>query len=144
MHEELKIPAQTPGEAYERLLAVVRVLRRECPWDRKQDHRSLRVCMIEEAYEVAEAIDHHTAADEGALALPDVHQALLLQLEHGRADGAQADAEALGQLGMGADASVVAVLPGDDLPPKLVGDLCIQRSHKCFVDHVVYRHCQIW
>ena len=57
MHEELKIPAQTPGEAYERLLAVVRVLRRECPWDREQDHRSLRVCMIEEAYEVAEAID---------------------------------------------------------------------------------------
>lgn len=57
MHEELKISAQTPGEAYERLLAVVRVLRRECPWDREQDHRSLRVCMIEEAYEVAEAID---------------------------------------------------------------------------------------
>ena len=57
MHEELKIPAQTPGEAYERLLAVVRVLRRECPWDREQDHQSLRVCMIEEAYEVAEAID---------------------------------------------------------------------------------------
>lgn len=57
MHEELKVPARTPGEAYERLLSVVRVLRKECPWDREQDHHSLRVCMIEEAYEVAEAID---------------------------------------------------------------------------------------
>ena len=57
MHDELKIPAATPGEAYERLLAVVRVLRKECPWDRVQDHHSLRTCMIEEAYEVAEAID---------------------------------------------------------------------------------------
>lgn len=61
MHDELKIPAKTPGEAYERLLAVVRVLRRECPWDRVQDHHSLRVCMIEEAYEVAEAIDREDA-----------------------------------------------------------------------------------
>ena len=28
-----------------------------CPWDREQDHRSLRRCLLEETYEVLEAID---------------------------------------------------------------------------------------
>ncbi len=28
-----------------------------CSWDRKQDHRSLRPCLLEETYEVLEAID---------------------------------------------------------------------------------------
>jgi tetrapyrrole methylase family protein/MazG family protein len=28
-----------------------------CPWDREQDHRSLRHCLLEETYEVLEAID---------------------------------------------------------------------------------------
>lgn len=28
-----------------------------CPWDREQDHRSLRPCLLEETYEVLEAID---------------------------------------------------------------------------------------
>ena len=35
MHDELKIPAKSAGEAYERLLAIVRVLRAECPCERK-------------------------------------------------------------------------------------------------------------
>jgi len=35
----------------------VRRLRRDCPWDRKQTHRSLRDALIEEAYEVVEALD---------------------------------------------------------------------------------------
>jgi len=37
-----------------------------CPWDREQDHRSLRPHLLEEAYEVLEAID---AADAPALRL---------------------------------------------------------------------------
>jgi tetrapyrrole methylase family protein/MazG family protein len=37
---------------------VVRRLRAECPWDREQTHHSLRRHLIEEAYEVLEAIDH--------------------------------------------------------------------------------------
>jgi tetrapyrrole methylase family protein/MazG family protein len=37
---------------------VVRRLRAECPWDRQQTHESLRRHLIEEAYEVLEAIDH--------------------------------------------------------------------------------------
>ena len=57
MHDELKIPATTPAEGYLRLLDIIRLLRRECPWDREQDHKSLRVCLLEEAYEAADAID---------------------------------------------------------------------------------------
>jgi tetrapyrrole methylase family protein / MazG family protein len=37
---------------------VVRRLRADCPWDREQTHQSLRRHLIEEAYEVLEAIDH--------------------------------------------------------------------------------------
>ena len=37
---------------------VVRRLRRDCPWDREQDHHSLRRHLLEESYEVLEAIDH--------------------------------------------------------------------------------------
>jgi tetrapyrrole methylase family protein/MazG family protein len=45
---------------------VVRRLRAECPWDREQTHESLRRHLIEEAYEVLEAIDHlDVAAGEG-------------------------------------------------------------------------------
>ena len=41
------------------LLEIIQILRGEggCPWDRRQDHRSIRRNVIEEAYEVAEAID---------------------------------------------------------------------------------------
>jgi tetrapyrrole methylase family protein/MazG family protein len=34
-----------------------------CPWDRQQDHRSLRPYLLEETYEVLEAIDSGVAAD---------------------------------------------------------------------------------
>ncbi len=36
---------------------LVRTLRAECPWDREQTHASLRRHLLEEAYEVLEAID---------------------------------------------------------------------------------------
>ncbi len=40
-------------------LTVVRRLRKDCPWDREQTHQSIRHSLIEEAYEVVEAIDHN-------------------------------------------------------------------------------------
>ena len=45
------------------LLAITELLRGDggCPWDREQTHESVRRCMIEEAYEVAEAIDRKDA-----------------------------------------------------------------------------------
>jgi len=41
------------------LLDIMAKLRAEngCPWDREQTHDSLRICMIEETYEVLEALD---------------------------------------------------------------------------------------
>ncbi|MEG1874443.1 MAG: MazG family protein, partial [Angelakisella sp.] len=43
----------------EDLLHIMRILRGEggCPWDREQNHRSIRNNLIEETYEVVEAID---------------------------------------------------------------------------------------
>lgn len=55
--EELRQTADNEGEAIKRLKDLVELLRKECPWDREQTHESLRVCMIEEAYESCEAID---------------------------------------------------------------------------------------
>ena len=47
------------GYGFEDLITVVEVLRSEegCPWDREQDHKSIRRDFIEETYEVIEAID---------------------------------------------------------------------------------------
>lgn len=40
------------------LVKIVRILRKECPWDRKQTHESIKDNLIEEAYEAVEAIDN--------------------------------------------------------------------------------------
>ena len=45
-------------EAYADLSAIVKQLRRDCPWDREQTHESVKHLLIEEAYEVVAAIDH--------------------------------------------------------------------------------------
>jgi MazG family protein len=47
------------GEAFDRLVAVMARLRGEggCPWDREQDHASLKKYAIEETYELLDAID---------------------------------------------------------------------------------------
>ena len=44
----------------EDLLRIMELLRAPegCPWDREQTHQSIRRNMLEEAYEVAEAIDN--------------------------------------------------------------------------------------
>ncbi len=52
-------PADTLAECVMRLVDTTAVLRSPegCPWDRKQTHASLRAALIEECYEVIEAID---------------------------------------------------------------------------------------
>ena len=44
---------------FEDLILLIEVLRSEegCPWDREQNHHSIRKDLIEETYEVIEAID---------------------------------------------------------------------------------------
>ncbi len=44
-------------EAWNDFVAIVRQLRRDCPWDREQTHDSIKHLLIEEAYETLEAID---------------------------------------------------------------------------------------
>jgi len=44
-------------ELFRELVEVIRRLRKECPWDREQTHKSIRHNLIEEAYETVEAID---------------------------------------------------------------------------------------
>ena len=44
-------------QAYADFVAIVKQLRRDCPWDREQTHESVKHLLIEEAYEVVEAID---------------------------------------------------------------------------------------
>jgi len=59
-------PVSGPTERIETLLAVMARLRdpeRGCPWDLKQDFASIATCTIEEAYEVAEAIDRGDLPD---------------------------------------------------------------------------------
>ena len=41
-----------------RFAELVRTLRAECPWDREQTHASLTRHLLEETYEVLDAIDH--------------------------------------------------------------------------------------
>lgn len=58
-------------EAYADFVAIVKQLRRDCPWDRAQTHESVKHLLIEEAYEVVEAIDTQDG-DELAEELGDV------------------------------------------------------------------------
>jgi uncharacterized protein YabN with tetrapyrrole methylase and pyrophosphatase domain len=54
----------------QRFADVVRRLRRDCPWDREQTHQSLTRHLVEETYEVLDAIallDHDADAGYGAL-----------------------------------------------------------------------------
>ena len=46
---------ETVHGALSRLNALVEKLRRECPWDREQDERSIVPHTVEEAYELAAA-----------------------------------------------------------------------------------------
>ena len=53
------IQKSTAGEWFEKLVAVQARLRAPngCPWDREQTHQTLRTYLIEEAYEVLEALE---------------------------------------------------------------------------------------
>lgn len=54
---------QAPTRSFHRLVKIVRQLRRDCPWDRVQTHRSIRDALLEEAYEVVDALDSRSTSD---------------------------------------------------------------------------------
>jgi XTP/dITP diphosphohydrolase len=47
------------NEPIEKFVKIVKRLRKDCPWDREQTHKSIRHSLIEETYEVIEAIDQN-------------------------------------------------------------------------------------
>ena len=47
---------QITFDEFKQIIAQLRA-KDGCPWDREQTHESLRQCMLEEAYEAADAID---------------------------------------------------------------------------------------
>lgn len=49
--------SENPLNEFDEFVNIVRRLRKDCPWDRIQTHLSLRRCLLEETYEVLEAID---------------------------------------------------------------------------------------
>ena len=72
-----------------RLDALTRRLRRECPWDREQDERSIVPHTVEEAYELADAAESGDDAkllDELGDVLFQVHFLALLLEERGAGD----------------------------------------------------------
>lgn len=69
-----------PGSALPDLVAIMDRLRAECPWDRKQTHRSLARHLVEETYEAIEAIE----ADDLAALREELGDVLLQILFHAR------------------------------------------------------------
>jgi XTP/dITP diphosphohydrolase/tetrapyrrole methylase family protein/MazG family protein len=88
-------------DRYADFAAVVRRLRRDCPWDREQTHDSVKHLTIEEAFELVHAIDEgdseaikkelgdlllhvlfhaHIAETEGAFTIADVMEAEMEKL----------------------------------------------------------------
>jgi MazG family protein len=85
-------PEPDVAAAVGRLDALTRRLRRECPWDREQDERSIVPHTIEESYELADAAnagDDAKLLDELGDVLFQVHFLSLLLEERGAGDMAQ-------------------------------------------------------
>jgi XTP/dITP diphosphohydrolase/tetrapyrrole methylase family protein/MazG family protein/ATP diphosphatase len=80
---------QDAAQSLTALDAITRRLRRECPWDREQDERSIVPHTVEEAYELADAAHRRDDAkllDELGDVLFQVHFLSLLLEERGAGD----------------------------------------------------------
>jgi MazG family protein len=89
------------AEALARLDRITRRLRRECPWDREQDERTVVPHTLEEAYELADAAhrrDDAKLADELGDVLFQVHFLSLLMEERGAGDLGQVAGHATDKL----------------------------------------------
>ena len=85
----LSADSSTPGLRFERLLGIMARLRAPggCPWDREQTLDSLKPYLIEEAYEVLDALERqdyeHLPEELGDLQLQIVFQAQIAREEGG-------------------------------------------------------------
>jgi len=69
------LPPASTHHTWNDLIEIMARLRRSCPWDREQTHRTLVPYLIEETYEVVEAIEH-----DDQTAISDELGDLLLQI----------------------------------------------------------------
>src|SRR5438270_637497 len=105
-NQEARMNRDEAAQAFREFVAVIRALRTPgtgCPWDLEQDHRTLRPFLVEEAYEVLDAIDggddralreelgdlllqvvlHAQVADDrGAFAITDVVRGITAKMVH--------------------------------------------------------------
>jgi tetrapyrrole methylase family protein/MazG family protein len=72
--------AEPVAAELQRFADLVRTLRARCPWDRRQTHRSLTRHLVEETYEVLEAIDELDASPAGYTHLEEELGDLLFQV----------------------------------------------------------------
>ena len=81
IYEESFKSTKKTEELFGDFVAIVRQLRRDCPWDREQTHESIKHLLIEEAYETLEAIDEadydHLRKELGDLLLHVVFHAVI-------------------------------------------------------------------
>jgi len=79
---EAKALAEEKRHDFSSLIRIMALLRSEngCPWDRAQTHHSIRANLIEETYEVVEAIDR----EDPALMREELGDALLQVIFHAR------------------------------------------------------------
>ena len=76
------------GKEFERLLDLIAQLRAEdgCPWDREQTPATIKRYLLEEVYELVDAVDHH-APDQIAEELGDlIFMAIFLARLYGEQD----------------------------------------------------------
>ncbi|HEX6510980.1 MAG TPA: nucleoside triphosphate pyrophosphohydrolase [Chloroflexota bacterium] len=82
------LPPLEHGSYLEAMQYITQRLRASngCPWDREQDHKSIRSCLLEETYETLEALD---SGDRAKLAeeLGDLLMQVLLHAEIARQQG---------------------------------------------------------
>ena len=87
IYEEFSRPAESAGEAFERTCGLIRFLMSDdgCPWDRVQTHDTLKKHMIEETYEVIDAINardmDHLEEELGDFLLQGIYHGLLGEQE---------------------------------------------------------------
>jgi tetrapyrrole methylase family protein / MazG family protein len=85
-----------------RFAELVRTLRERCPWDREQTHASLTRYVVEETYEVVEAIEgYDPETGEGVEALEEELGDLLFQVVFHATIGAEAGAFTLADVARG-------------------------------------------
>ncbi len=75
-----------PTRSFSDLVEIMTILRKECPWDRKQTHESIKDLMVEEIYEAIEAIDNHDP-DELRKELGDLLLHVIFHTEIARESG---------------------------------------------------------